>query len=473
MYYRLKDDFELCSYKGCPYGIYNRKFNKTDFIHDRDCYLLLYKCNGNVDFDTLKLTDEQSKFMEMACKEALDVSLHPNPMPHPIPSHIYPNEYRQSIHWSITGNCNFKCKHCFQSACDGLGEPTFEQIEELVRQMKEAGIFDVSITGGEPLVRKDFFDIVDLCKDNGIRISTIYSNGWLIDDKFISELKKHDINPAFQISFDGIGYHDWMRGREGAEEKAISAIKKLVSNGYHVGSAFALCKENASSMRETIRFLESIGISAFKVQRCMPQGKWIGQKEHFLTDEELLKFYLEYIQQYKDDNLHIPVQVEGVYMLSRDKENQEFSATPLYDMNLDEHQLESRFSCAIMLDSFYLNFNGAVVPCMNMAGTKLEEQFPNAFDIPLPELLCDSSYTKLCRVHFKDVVNKNEECRNCDHILHCAGGKCRAIPIGLEDSDLCCKDGFLCNFYEKGWNERFDKLMSKKINSEQLDNVEC
>ncbi|WP_289466325.1 radical SAM protein, partial [Klebsiella pneumoniae] len=70
--------------------------------------------------------------------------------------------YIRTAHWSITGRCNYRCKHCYMSAPDAkLGELSHETIMSIVQQLIDCGIYQVSLTGGEPLVRKDFMEIVD------------------------------------------------------------------------------------------------------------------------------------------------------------------------------------------------------------------------------------------------------------------------------------------------------------------------
>ena len=69
-------------------------------------------------------------------------------------------------------------------------------------------VMEVSLTGSEPLVRRDFMKIVDALLAGGIRITTIYSNGKLVTDKFLDHLAERGIHPEFNTSYDGLdGWH--------------------------------------------------------------------------------------------------------------------------------------------------------------------------------------------------------------------------------------------------------------------------
>ena len=109
------------------------------------------------------------------------------------------------------------------------GELTHEQIMKIVNDMGNCGVLRCTLTGGEALVRSDFWDIVDGLLEREILITQIYSNGFLVNEKFLDELEKRGIHPEINMSFDGTGHHDWLRGIPGAEQ----AVRK----------AFLLCQK--------------------------------------------------------------------------------------------------------------------------------------------------------------------------------------------------------------------------------------
>ena len=92
-----------------------------------------------------------------------------------------------------------------------LGELSTRQAFNLIDQMKECGVLCVDITGGEPLVRKDFLQLVDRILSHKMVIRQIYTNGWMLNERMLEEFERREFKPEINISFDGVGWHDWMR----------------------------------------------------------------------------------------------------------------------------------------------------------------------------------------------------------------------------------------------------------------------
>ena len=72
---------------------------------------------------------------------------------------LYPNRYMKSVHWSVTGKCNCRCRHCYMSAPDAkYGEISHDEAMSIVAEMGACGALSCSLTGGEALVRDDFWE---------------------------------------------------------------------------------------------------------------------------------------------------------------------------------------------------------------------------------------------------------------------------------------------------------------------------
>lgn len=464
MYYQFSDKFKLVSYKGFPYGIYIKENHEVFFIHDKEFYLLLYKCDGRHDIDEDKLSERQKNgFEELADLGVLIKLEEPLEKPVIIESSFHKCAFRREVHWSITGECNYKCRHCFQSAPEGvLGSPSFEQLLDIIRQMKECGIHQVSLTGGEPLIREDFFDIVDACLENEITISTIYSNGSLITQAFIDELKKRKLNCGFQISFDGVGFHDWMRGIDGAEDQAIEAMKLLKENKIGFGAAMCLCKENSGVVKETALKLAEAGAGGLKVQKTMPQGEWVNEGEHFLTNEETMELYEDLIKWYAEEKPAISLQTEGVCVMSPPvKGGGKYTASLPMELKTSKEKLNVMPSCGVLISSFFIGPNGATTPCMSMCGAAIESIFPNMFETPLSQILTDSELIKMCRATRGEILDANPRCHDCPDALNCCGGMCRALAVGEDKTDFLCIDEFACWFYKSGWHKKIRELVDE------------
>ena len=82
--------------------------------------------------------------------------------------------------------------------------------------------------------------VVDALGERGIAIEGIKTNGWLLDEAFLDGLDARGVRPRFQLSFDGVGCHDFLRGVPGAEERTVRAIGMLRERGHEVTAALCL-----------------------------------------------------------------------------------------------------------------------------------------------------------------------------------------------------------------------------------------
>ena len=173
-YYILSPDIQLCGYSKLPFGIYNTRIRKTEFLN-REQFAILLECDGSIDIDKKTLSENVRSFFNhniankniLPCEKGQELRKNQK-------YQYYDNQFKNSVQWSITGKCNYRCKHCFMSANVGkFGEPSLEQCIKIVGEMADCGIKQVSITGGEPLIRQDFWQIIDELIKHNIVITTI------------------------------------------------------------------------------------------------------------------------------------------------------------------------------------------------------------------------------------------------------------------------------------------------------------
>lgn len=459
MKYIIDNRFSLCGWKKLPFAIMDSAVNKPVFF-DRHEFEFLFDLNGKKDIDEDSLSERDKLFLDALVKHGI-VRKAENGETRNLFYKEYKGVYKRDVQWSITGLCNYRCRHCFQSAPEGvLGHPTLSQCLEIIRQLDECGIKGVAITGGEPLIRDDFFAIVDALTEHRIDISTIYTNGKLVTNELLDGLCSRNLHPSFQISFDGVGHHDWMRGVEGAEKIALDAFRLLHARGFKTVSAMCLCRENIGSIRDTVNTLASVGCLSLKFQRTMPQGEWCNEPEHTLTVEETVKAYLDYLPQFKEDGCPMTIQMEGFFLY--DKSEGHYLCPS--DKTLREEDLEKAPPCGVIQNSLYIGPNGAVTPCMSMCGAEIEKQFPNVFETKLEDILTDSSFTRLTSRSCAFILDHNEKCRDCSYRSRCCGG-CRAMATGQNGGDYFAVDPIMCEMYTGGWIDRMyetaDKLFKR------------
>ena len=451
MKYVINPQYRLRGWYKAPTGLYDTRRKEARFCL-KEQYLLLLHCNGVDDIDESTLSEDNAKFLEKlkedhVIREAgfLDY-LQPEQE-----YKTYPARYRKHVHWSITGACNLKCRHCFMSAPHAKhGAPTKEQLLQVVDQLAECGIFTVGITGGEPLIREDFFEILDALAEREISVSILYTNGWLLDEALLDKLEERKMHPSFQLSFDGIGWHDFLRGVPGAEEKTINALKLLRDRHYNVSVSMCIHRKNRDTLRESVKLLADLGVNSIKCGRMMELGEWAEEevRDLQLTRQEELEMFEDYIPQYFEDDAPLSIMMGDTLMYTPGDDTWR-----IYDVKkITEEEAKIAPSCGVLLHNFYIGADGMVAPCMGMCDCGYAEHFPNLFKTPLRDILRDSELVKICTATVEDVRNHNPKCRECRFIDRCTGG-CRNSVL-MQGNDYFGIDKNVCYFFENGWEER-------------------
>jgi MoaA/NifB/PqqE/SkfB family radical SAM enzyme len=136
----------------------------------------------------------------------------------------------------VTDNCNSRCITCTEWRQKSSNELTLDEISSVLTQLKQLGVRGISITGGEPLLRKDVTDIVRKCSTLRFEDIQILTNGLLLTPDLAEELLESGVT-TMGISLDGLKEtNDSVRGIEGSFEKVISALKmvgELRDKKYH------------------------------------------------------------------------------------------------------------------------------------------------------------------------------------------------------------------------------------------------
>jgi radical SAM protein with 4Fe4S-binding SPASM domain len=175
------------------------------------------------------------------------------------------------VHMDLTYRCNLKCVHCFQ-AKNKYREFTFKEIEDIFVQLKNAGCLQLIFSGGEPFLRKDFLEILDLADLYGFAIK-IMSNGTLFDEKCVDTLKKIRLT-YIQVSLYGITekVHDFATAVPGSFVKTMQGLRLLRENNIKNIIAFLLMKQNCFQLNRLRSFSRehnlNIGLSCFVTPTC-------------------------------------------------------------------------------------------------------------------------------------------------------------------------------------------------------------
>jgi len=449
----LNHGYTLRGYNGLPFGlgIPNDSFGMF-FNHEE--YEAVLMADGHTNIE--KLTETQKKvFGRLIDLKAVCLTDAPTELEPEQKYRFYPVIFKSGLQWSITGACNYRCKHCFMSSPENrFSEPTWEQCESAISQMSECGIQEVQLTGGEPLVSPHFYRILDECIRKGIRISKIYSNGSLVNRKFLDELDVRGLRPEIILSFDGIGWHDWLRGIDGAEKRVLDAFMLCRERGYTTVATMTLHKNNIDICNESLRLLDSMGVYRCNVGIARPDGLWAKQTDYFLDREEALHEITEaIIPRYMADKLNMSATFTGLW--SWDSATRKSRIVPIR-----QKCGAKDWTCDIVRYNGCLSPEGYLLPCMSMIGTAIQKKFDSIYDKPMRELLSDSAYTRASLTKVSDVVDANEECRDCIFKYECGAG-CRGCAVGETGTDFFAINKETCHLFKAGWVEKLKELNNK------------
>ncbi|MDI6689213.1 MAG: radical SAM protein [Actinomycetota bacterium] len=175
--------------------------------------------------------------------------------------------------WQFTLACNSRCLHCYANAGKALpAELSNQEALMVAQEVIRAGIPRVIFTGGEPFLRSDFPEVLQLLSENGVSMK-IETNGSLIDENLVNFLVNLNL-ASIEISLDGSGAESHEGLRPGSSwTKAVKAIKLLSEAGIKVQVLFIPTRINCREIEETIGLAYSLAVSEFFVGELLPFGR--------------------------------------------------------------------------------------------------------------------------------------------------------------------------------------------------------
>ena len=183
---------------------------------------------------------------------------------HPTPPGPKRNPPGPVVIWNLIRRCNLTCKHCYSISADKdfPGELSTAEIYGVMDDLKRFRVPVLILSGGEPLLRPDIFDIASRAKGLGFYVG-LSSNGTLIDESNIRRIAETDFNYV-GISLDGIREtHDKFRRMQGAFEKSLHGIRLCRDLGLKIGVRFTMTQDNAHDLPGLLKLVEDEGIDRF------------------------------------------------------------------------------------------------------------------------------------------------------------------------------------------------------------------
>lgn len=450
MYYRLKEPWAFRGWKKTPHAVQaldGPHRHDTPILIEREVFLDLLYCNGEEEVDPSAFSEKTRKilaeFTEQGMLEQSEEKMDPlKPWQR---YHVYPSRLIDNVHWSITGKCNFRCRHCLVSAPEAH-HPQLPLADclHIVREIASCGIKRVDITGGEPLVRCDFEQIVAELTRCGIEIGVLFTNASLLTEETLGMLDRHGQHPSFQLSFDGLGQHDWLRGVPGAEKQADAAFRLLQKRGVPVAAAMCIHKKNRDTLRDTIRYLAGLGVRALRVNAPQELGVWKQYAgEYALQEDEVWDIYRKNIGWFFEDGMPLNLELDGYFECK--KGSTEYSV-PYVHHPPEDADWRRVPQCESMRHHVYIGAEGRLAPCMAFADTAMKDDFPSVLETPLGELTLRGSCFDVVNLRVSDFLAANEECRTCEHFRACCGG---CMAEGMSRTGSCLSRDERCCYFHR------------------------
>lgn len=176
--------------------------------------------------------------------------------------------------WNLIRRCNLKCKHCYSISgnVDFPGELGTRQVFEVMDDLKAFKVPVLILSGGEPLLRPDIFDISNRAKAMGFYVG-LSSNGTMINDGNIDAIAAVGYDYV-GVSLDGIGEtNDMFRGKNGAFDEALNGIRLARKADLKVGMRFTATMDNVHQLDDMLALMDAEGVEKFYLSHLSYAGR--------------------------------------------------------------------------------------------------------------------------------------------------------------------------------------------------------
>lgn len=326
------------------------------------------------------------------------------------------------IAWEITRRCNLSCVHCRSSSelvAKDHPDFSFKQATSVLDDIASYASPVVVLSGGEPLLRDDVFDIARYGTDKGLRMC-LATNGTLVTKETCTSIKKAEIKMV-SLSIDGATAetHDNFRNQEGAFAGAMEAIRLFNENNipFLVNSSFTL--RNRHEIPEIYKLVKGLGASAWYMFMIVPTGRGEDIMEELIPEDiydEILEWHYQ-VEKQENELLMRPTCAPHYYRTVRQKAKEEGSKFERRNLKFStggsKGCLAGQLICLIDVD-------GEVLPC-----SYFPKSAGNIFNLGLKEIWENSELF----LSLRDFKSYKDNCGKCEYLQVCGGCRARAYAV--------------------------------------------
>ncbi len=305
----------------------------------------------------------------------------------------------------ITNKCNLRCLHCVNKSGDPYpDELTTKEIFAVIDALSALGVYQVMISGGEPMLHPDLFNIIEYARKAPM-IVDIFTNATLITEEHIKKFKKLNVR-RFCVSIDSMDErtHDTFRGKKGALKKTLQNVQ-LLKDGFPVCPYVSVSQLNKEGISDLLQYFKDNNFTRFQVVPVRFSGR--GVTGLSITPEEYYQIVvqmMEYLKREFPEGIRTSDKKEGV--------------------------------CGIAKSMIGIHADGTILPCPGCikdmgVGNVREEDLKTVWE------------TNGTLETIRNITTRNaEECKACVYLSSCSG--CMANAFVLERR-FTCYDPYVCS----------------------------
>lgn len=325
------------------------------------------------------------------------------------------------LFWECTLNCNFRCKHCGSNA----GEQVFSDVlgtEDIKRSFLDisknfnAKKMTIAVTGGEPLLRKDLFQVMKYAKSLGFNWGMV-TNGFLVNEEVVEKARDAGMT-TIDISIDDIGgAHDEFRNKEGSYERAVNAFKLFKEAGFlrPLRITTTVHSKNIQKLEKMYEEFKSLGVVSWRLLNVDPIGRTIDNSDILLSREQF-KDLLLFIKKKRSE---------------RSKPHITFGCAHFLGDEFEDKVRGHFFYCATGINVGGILHNGDIFVCPNVPRRKELIQGNIKKDL----------FSEVWNNKFEFFRDKHrtscEKCQGCDSWNECLGGSFHSWDFDKKRPKVC------------------------------------
>ena len=319
------------------------------------------------------------------------------------------------VAWEITHRCNARCVHCYSDSGPGAGragELATAEALSVIDQLAAAGVLVLAFSGGEPMLREDWRELVRHAVAAGLRVN-LGSNGATVSDSNADDIARLGVH-SVTVSLDSHRpeVHDRFRGCPGLHPRALEAVRRLARRGVRVVVGFTPTRLNRGDAAGVVELAHRLGADAVNLSEYVPAGR--GPRSIALAPDELrgvLEQWIALRAEYRG-------RLEMIWHDCR------------VGLLVDEEEQRKYVGCGAGRLVARILPNGTVTPCVF-----LPTAIGSLRDQPFQRMWRESDLLRRFRDRQGHVTGNCGECR---HLASCGG--CRAVAHAYSGGDPLAGD---------------------------------